>query len=228
MRSLVGSLTLGLLLSVGALANPVSLSFSNEPGASVTFTPGSTVTFEFAQPDPTGYDFVITGGTGFPDPVLPLKGFIDGTFSFLASDITTSGGVQNAPVTSVGGLLRIDDGTGQFFTAVLDIVSISTFQTGTVLNGSAVVNLSNFSYAGTDANLLYLTNFPAGILTASLTFLPSQTLTTIANGTDPLSTLSYSGTLSAVPEPTFYGLLSAGVAGLIFFARRRKVEAANN
>lgn len=227
MRSLVGSLTLVLLLSVGALANPVSLSFSNEPGASVTFTPGSTVNFEFAE-EPGGFDFELTGSAGFPGPVGPLKGFIDGTFSFLTSDITTSGSVQSAPVTSAGGLLRIDDGTGQFFTAVLDIVSISTFQTGTVLNGSAAVNLSNFSYSGTDTNLLFLSNFPGGILTASLTFLPSQTLTAIANATDPISTLSYSGTLTAVPEPTFYGLLSAGVAGLIFFARRRKVEAADN
>jgi hypothetical protein len=225
---------LGLVtLAQCAFAAPQVINFAGVTGSSVTFSDtGSGVNFTFPPSSSSSdIDFGITSTSGFTglDVLSGLKGVILGTYNYLTSSITTNGGVQTASVTGSGSFI-IHDGSGHDFTSTLTWVDIQTSGTGGTIDASGTVNLSNFAYSGTNTQLQQLAANPGGIVVTTFQFVsPTQTLTSLANScpsTAPCST-SLSGSLTAVPEPGFYGTLALGLSGLAFSiqARRRRKSA---
>jgi len=197
-----------------------TINFSSGLGAKVEFA-GATDTFIFVD-GLGGRDFKITlisgsPGTGFTS--LPgLEGNIGGTFTIGA--ITTSGATQTAPVTG-SGTFSIYDGAGSTLTAVLTWVDIATIGTGGTINAIGTVNLSSFLYSGANTDLLALASNPSGIVVTSFQFIPGLNLTALTTGTNVNST-SYSGSLTAVPEPTTLALVGSVLVGIAVWSRSRR------
>jgi hypothetical protein len=187
------------------IAQAVTFDYSNIVDSSINF--GGNNTFSFSSGD----NFRITDGA-----LMGMNGQITGTY-------TIGAGVNNATVTGTG-LFRINDGAGQWFEATLDWDSI--FRTGTAagLNFNGVVNMTDFSYAGSNATLLSLWNDGSAVNTLTFQFAVAGTLNDLR--TTAQST-SFSGTVSSVSQVpdggTTAALIGLGLVGLSFIARRRKV-----
>jgi hypothetical protein len=192
---------------------------------------GSTDSFRFLnQPPPANSDTDHTGSTrdfvitvaGAFSSLVGLLGNITGTFTIGA--ITTSGPIQSAPVTGAGAF-SINDGAGQNFLATLAWDNIQTVTGGGpvsfgAVNATGTVNLSNFSYAGTNTDLLALATFPGAIVTATFSFAPPRNLAALT-ATGQVNTTGYAGTLTPVPEPITMFLGGTGLISLGYVARRR-------
>jgi len=212
----------GSLLIVGwvagfAQASP-TLDIASSPGSSTA--PGSTINFNGAgtnttfafSPAPDGSDFTVISEQGGTGAAINLTGLISGTYTIGA--ITTIGSLQTATVTGTGQLSIGTAATGGVLTANLNWVDI--FQAGTSgdLNVGGVLNLSNVSYTGSNADLQALALESVGSATLDFTFNPALSLAQLtANGAS--NSTSYSGTIYTVPAPpTFSLLLCAGFVGI--------------
>jgi hypothetical protein len=218
---------LGLLVGTSARAN-LTLDIANNAGGNIAFTGTTTpagAQFVF-NAGTNGHAFNITGSTGTGSAV-GLNGDISGTYSYHTSGIVVNGSTQTAPVSGTG-TFSIIDASSHTLTATVSFVNISTFMSAGVLNGSEVVNLSGFSYTGTNADLVQLKNVGAannGIATVTFQFVPAQSLTTLTSGTH---STSYSGNVAttAVPEPAPIALACCGLPVLgLLWARRRRQQA---
>jgi hypothetical protein len=174
----------------------------------ISFTPASTGA-------DSGFDLVITSGTanGF-------NGNIAGTFGVQPIS-SPGGGVETADVTG-SGTLTIDDGSTDL-TATLDWVEVVTFGALGGVNPNATVNLSNISYAGSNADLLALFNGGAGIQTLTFQFGAVTSLTDLFTVATSVTKTSYSGSITPVPVPAAVWLFGSGLLGLVGIARRKQV-----
>lgn len=183
-----------------------------DPGATVQFD-GSSKTFNFA-PASTGYDFVIRSSDNAN--LVGLKGNFTGVFTI--GSITTTGGLQTAPVTGTG-QFSVFDGSA---TLTADLVWNSAFSFGTIvgLNDVGLPNLSNVSYSGSNSGLQQLASEINQTASLSTQFVPGKTLTQLT-AANSFYEATYSGTYnSVVPEPTtMVTLLGLGAAAL---RRKRK------
>jgi hypothetical protein len=225
---LIFGIVLAMALGVIAVQNvdAASINFSNLSGATVEFV-GTGNTFSMinvggGDTDHTGAtrDFAVTSTVGGFGTLVGMLGNITGTFTI--GPITTVGvGHEVAPVSGVGGF-SINDGAGFSFTSSLSWVDIETFAGGIfgAINTSGTLNLSGFSYGGANLDLQALAGHPAAVVVASFQFIPPKSLTVLTTDGEVNST-SYSGTLTATPEPTTMLLGGSGLIALAYAARKR-------
>jgi PEP-CTERM motif len=189
------------------------INYSNVDQATINFDGAGNFSF----PNVGTWDFSITSETG-GSALVTLLGNITGTYAIGA--VTISGPLQTAPVTGTG-TFTIFDGVNTFSSS-LTWVDIFTLGATGGLNAGAAANLTNFVYAGTNADLLLLKSY----LTASnvLTF-QFSTATTLTSLKSTANSTSYSGTVTGtppVPEPASMAVFGLGMLGAGIAARRRR------
>src|SRR5271166_2416905 len=197
MNSRLLLVVLPLIVSGAASAQSVSFDFSSLGSALISFQ-GVNGDFDFS-PDVSGFDFQITNASLPVMGLNGLKGNIIGTFT--VGTITVIGGIEEAPVTG-SGMLTINDGLN-LFSSTIASSGYDALTVGSIggLNTESVVNLSNFTYNGSNSSLQQLAGSGSAIETVSFQFQPAETLNQLAFG--PLSgSTSFSGSLLAIPEPS--------------------------
>jgi len=195
-----------LMIAVhGAQAQPLTLDFANVANADIAFSGASTFAFVTGS---GGEDFNITNDPGGNGSSIGLTGLIGGTFTI--GTITTVGSVSTAPVTGAGSL------SISGLTATLDWVDITQVGTGGTLNDNGVLDLTNISYAGSNADLKQLAENTKGTATLTFQFIPAVSLSTLKSTAE---STSYSGSLvNQVPDGgmtiCLLGMALAGVEGV--------------
>ena len=211
-----------------ASANIISCDFASEAGASIKFTgTGDTIEFPNAVLDDTDLpDFVITKATSAN--LGGLHGNIGGTFQVgtIVSNTPFPGIlVEQAPVTTiVPSTFSVNDGQGHTLTAGLDWKDITVFSsTFGAMNATATTNLSSVSYDGDNVDLLSIKHGSGQTVTLSFQFsaVTQRSLSELMTDGQVNST-SYSGSLSAVPEPSSCVLLGICALGLVAQAWKRR------
>lgn len=180
---------------------------------SISFNGDSTFTFSPTYPTT---NFVLSSTSGGTGSANGLTGSLGGTFTIGA--VTAVGPVNTAPVSGTGSFL-INDGVNPF-TANLSWVSISQFGTGSVVNTSGAINLTNITYSGSNVDLLALKG-PDGVAMNVLTFnfVPAVSLETLKTTT--VST-SFSGSLAPVVPDSGATVAMLGLAlGTLGLIRRK-------
>lgn len=214
-----------LFLAQAAMALPQTVQFAAIPGTSILFVGnGTDSTFSF-PPNGVGQSDLRITSQSSGSSLVNLLGEITGSFNFTAASIVTAGPVETAPVNSVG-VTQFIIHADQDFTASLAWTDIRTLGQGGFLNTMAGdLNLTNFSYGGSNADLLDLLSAGSATVTANFQFIPGRDLMSLASTTcsgpsNPCST-SFSGSLSAaVPEASMGGFLLVGVLALFGLIRR--------
>jgi hypothetical protein len=206
--SIIAVLGLSLLLATGAFAQPAGFDFaSDSPDGLISFSGGN---FSFEG------NFLITHSHP-TDSLHDFTGTIGGTY---AIGVVGAGGLGLiAPVTlaSAAGtnVFTVDDGATDF-TALVDWVDISTSLNGVQggLNTNAVVNLTDFSYAGANPDLLALLAFDEGFATVSWQFAAQGNDLNVLKAAATAIQTSYSGSVAVIPVPPAVWLFGSGLLGL--------------
>jgi hypothetical protein len=217
------------LASSAVVSQAQGLNFSSSPGSTIQFN-GGAQSFQFNSSTFSGFGNVYNGtqwfvgsengGTG---SAIGLFGSVgNGPFSY--GPITVAGPEQSALLLGPLGALDIKDGLGFDVTGNVDWVQINTFNFSGALNAALVVNISDLSYAGSNADLQSLVAGGSGQVTLTFQFSPGETLSQLSSGSSPFTT-SYSGSISPTPEPTTVGLLLLGLGGVITARVFRKTNA---
>jgi len=235
-------LVVGAVLGAPSQADAaLRLDFSSVVGGGITFNPTDVTppangvgTFSFEHgilPGQTTSAFQITGHTGNTTPGVGAQGLLgDITGTYNVGPITTSGNTQDAVVVAGAGATHqftITDAGGFVFTADVAWISIRTTGVGGLINADGQVNLTNITYGGTNADLLQLYNESRpnnGVATISFQLASDSSLTTLFTTNTTPTTTSFSGSISAVPEPSQLALLLTGglTLGLRRVMHRRK------
>ncbi len=195
-----------------ANAETISCDFANVVGASLQFTgTGDTITF----PNTGTYDFLITDST--VPGLVGLFGNIGGTFT-VGAITSPVPGFEQAGVTTTDGTLQLWDGVSQPLTADLDWFNVQVLNELFGALGTGSANLSNFTYSGTDSDLIAIVNGQqqTAVLTFQFSATSQHSLTELLTD-GQVNATSYSGSLSSIPEPSSCALLTA--AGFFLLAR---------
>lgn len=209
----IAALSAAALLATSASAIVIDISSVGDSG--IKFGGDSSVSF-FGNAD--GHVFEVNDTDGAVGDSTGLFGSISGVWSidpWSSNTTTLSGGP---------GVFQIWDADGETFMADLALMKIGTVLSGGVMNGAT--NLSNFSYAGTNSDLLELYNWGSATLSMSFEIAngPSNlTLDYLAN-TDLESTFSGDLATSAAPIPdggTTSALLGFGILAVAAASRRK-------
>ncbi len=228
--SLLTPIFAGLFLAQAGVALGAVVQFSAVPGASILFVGnGTDSTFSFPPNGVGQSDFKITSQSG-GSSLVNLLGEITGSFNFTAASISTAGPVETAPVTSVG-ITQFIIHADQDFTGTLSWINIRSLGQGGFLNTMAGdLNLTGFSYGGSNPDLISLLADGSATVSGNFQFSPARDLFSLASTTcsgpsNPCST-SFAGSLTTgtpVPEPGL-GAVSfvAMLFGVVFARRSRK------
>jgi hypothetical protein len=183
-----------------AVATQASLDYSSLPGSEIVFGPGS----QFTVSDSVFADSSL--GDGAAQFQVTSTGAGSGLFGSFSGGpwnygpITINGGLQTANVTTPGGSFAIDDGSGHLLTGNVNWVQVFTLGATGGLNAGASINITDLSYSGSNAALLaLLSTSGTGSMDLSFQFATAESLTQLSDGAT-IGT-SYSGSLTAVPEP---------------------------
>ncbi len=192
-----------------ANADVIEFDFSSNDGAALLVTSPNLISF---PPDsPGARDFTVTIASA--PALVGRQGTIDGTFTI--SNYQVLGKLETADISGTG-KFTLYDAASKPLSA--DLVWNNVFvYSSTVggLNTNPDVNLSGWTYSGNDPLFQSIAN--GATVTLSFQFIPKETLSLLmASG----GSTSYSGSVSAVPEPSIAVLLAGGAAGLVPFARR--------
>lgn len=197
------------LAGQAAHAEPVQFDFSSNDGAALLFTSPNVLSF---PPDTAGTrDFTVTIASDAG--LVGKQGTIEGTFT--VSNYQVLGSLETADVSGTG-KFTLFDASNVPLSADLTWSNVFVYS-ATVggLNTNPDVNLSGWTYSGSDPLFQSITN--GGTLTLSFQFMPKQTLSQLlASG----GNTSYSGSVSAVPEPSAGVLLAGAALGLLAFVGR--------
>jgi hypothetical protein len=219
-RILMTLLALTLFIVGTAKANTTIEFASLSPDGLISFSGGN---FVFTH---STSDFSVVHSLPF-DTLHNFTGLIGGTYAI--GDISLGGLGLIASVTPVVGgganTFTINDGATPF-TANIQWVKISTAVNGALggLNQELQMNLSGFSYAGTNQELLALLADFQGTSTLSWQFATSGfdlNALKAASSSNRVET-SYSGSINSVPIPPTALLLGSGLLGMITLGRRWK------
>jgi hypothetical protein len=220
MKRLVILLVAGLAVALPNPAAALGFSFSSTGNAQINFDGAGNFSFPNSTTINPGRDFQI--GLQFPDPAWPdgtllsgLVGNLDGTFA-LGAVSSCGSGCETAPVTGAG-VFSVFDGSDTF-SATLTFINANTTGTGGTLNFAGSVNLTGFSYAGSNADLVAFAGQPEGYLSLTFQFVPGKSLTTLKSSP---AVNTHSGT-AAVPEPMAIFMLGGGLLGLSVVVRRSR------
>lgn len=208
------TVTILLLLALTFQARAaITLNFQGLDGTVINFTTNSTFNFTSTN----GYQFSISSVTGGVGDSVGNNGFLSPGGPFAIGAITISGGLQTAPVTGTS-TLHITDNATLDLTGTIDWVNIATISVAGVLNLNGQVNLTAITYSGTNSDLTALAAAGSGTDVVTFQFVPAKTLTQL---TTTGGQTSYSGSITAVPEPSTWMLIAMG-SGLGIFLRGRK------
>ena len=199
---------LPLIFGGAAMAQPaVDLDFSSLGSSLFISTAHNYGDLGFSTPA-SGFNFQIADSS-----LAGLSG-LDGTLSgfFEIGQVTSVAGFEEAPVLGTGGF-SIADGKGGLLTGSLTWGTITQLGAIGGLNSFDEVNLSDFSYSGSNPSLQTLAADESARVTLSFQFLPGKQLDTVEIGEAP-QTSTFSGTLVAVPEPG----ATAALIGILVFA----------
>jgi len=226
MKAILSVVGTGVMLTLPAGAQGISLNFASTPGSTIQFN-GTSDSFQFNPSTSTlfggifsGSDWMIGSEANGNGSALGLLGMVNnGPFNY--GPITITGSEQSAAVTGPLGALVISSSSGNL-TGEVNWAQIETFDSSGALNAALVVNVTDLSYAGSNADLLKLATGGATAMNLSFQFSPGETLTQLSTGTTPFTT-SYSGSISSVPEPTSFGsfLVGAFILGSARLFKRR-------
>jgi hypothetical protein len=214
------------LLSLSFQTKAQSLSFANLTGTMVSFGGG---TFTFSSNN-SGYQFDITAFDALTNsPSVGLEGYLTNVDSFTIGTITTnfngSGTIlESAPVFG-SATLHITDASSNDLMGTIQWIGITTVGGSGASAGSldlqGSVNFTNITYSGanSDLNALALAGAASDVITFQFT--PGKTVDQLvaAGGTS-----SYSGVITAVPEPSTWVLVAIGIGSGVFLRGRRQVR----
>ena len=205
--------TIVLLLSISFQAKAITLDFQSLDGTVVNFAGNSTFNFTSTN----GYQFSISSVTGGAGTSVGFNGFLSPGGPFTIGAITTNAGLQSAPVTGTS-TLHITDNAATDLTGTINWISIATINVLGILDLSGQVNLTGITYPGGNSDLGALAAAGSASDVVTFQFVPAKDLTTLATVGGQTS---YSGSITAVPEPGTWVLVAMGT-GLGVFLRGRK------
>jgi hypothetical protein len=222
-----------ITLNVAAIPNSNMMFDSDGTTVEITLTDSPTgLVIPPFPPFGVGRNFFITSVFGGVGDSVGVLGDIEGTFTYTAADITATATGETALLSSIdppGTQLVLGPAGGSTFTADIVGIRITTEGVGGSINTFGVVNISNASYAGTNADLTQFAaeiNSLGGVGTLTFQLAKAVSLTSLLNSpTGGVTQTSYSGSFtSAVPEPnTIISALPLLMIGGGLYLRRRKV-----
>jgi hypothetical protein len=205
---------IALLLSLSFQAKAITLNFQGLDGTVISFATNSTFGFTSTN----GYQFSISSVQGGLGDSVGLNGFLSPGGPFTIGPITTNGGLQSASVTGTSTLHITDKGTNDL-TGTINWISIATISVAGVLDLSGQVNLSGITYpVGTNSDLTTLAAAGSASDVVTFQFVPAKDLTTLSTQGGQTS---YSGSITAVPEPSTMVLALAGIFAFLSIRHRK-------
>jgi hypothetical protein len=222
------SLTYILATAAIGLATAVNLgaqglNFASTPGSTIQFN-GNQSTFGYSPSASSIFGGIFLGSNwevgsenGGGTAAIGLLGtFNSGPFTIGTITTVVDGPNvdESAPVTGPGGVLSINDGSGFNLTGNVNWVDVATHNYAGGINSKLVVNVTDLSYGGSNADLAALSHAGSGQLDLTFQFAPGLSLADLTSGVGPYNT-SFSGSLTVVPEPTSTACLLLGLGALM-------------
>ncbi len=208
--------TIALLLSLSFQAKAITLNFQSLDGTVISFTSNSTFGFTSTN----GYQFSISSVAGGIGDSVGLDGYLAPGGPFAIGPITTNGGLQSAPVTGTS-TLHITDNATLDLTGTINWIDIGTVSVLGIINLNGQVNLTAITYTGTNSDLTALAAAGSATDVVTFQFVPAKDLTQLSTTGGQTS---YSGSITAVPEPGAWVLVAMGTGLGVFLRGRRQVR----
>ena len=212
--------TIALLFSLSFQAKAIRLDFANLPETVINFSGGS---FAFTS-NTNGYQFTINSVEGGSGDSINDRGYLLPGGPFNIGTITTVGGLQQAPVSGTA-ILHITDASSIDLIGTITWNDITTIaNTAGDLDLSGTINLNAITYPGTGTSSDLSALAAAGAATDIVSFQFSPGGGSLASLATAGGQTSYSGSITAVPEPGTWVLVAMGTGLGVFFRGRKQVR----